>query len=92
MHSLNNTALESNKYMKINFDRGNLSSDADLLLVKEFAYKLGFDKILRSKFKTNDPTMFRIHKDDEDLWQMVYQILGAILKMTMRMNLPIILY
>ena len=77
MHSLNDTTLESNKYMKINFDGGALSSDAGLLLVKEFACKLGFDKILKSGFKTNDPAMFRIHKDDENLWQMVYQILGA---------------
>ncbi len=54
MHRLNDIALESNKYMKINFDGGDLSSDADLLLVKEFACKLGFDKILKSEFKTND--------------------------------------
>ena len=77
MLSLNDTALESNKYMKINFNGGDLSSDAGLLLVKEFACKLGFDRILKSGFKTNDPALFRIHKDDENLWQMVYQILGA---------------
>lgn len=63
--------------MKINFDGGYLSSDAGLLLVKEFACKLGFDKILKSEFKTNDSAMFRIHKNDETLWQMVYQILDA---------------
>lgn len=77
MHSLNDTALESNKYLKINFDGGDLSSDAGLLLVKEFACRLGFDKILKSEFKTNGSSMSRIHKDDENLWQMVYQILGA---------------
>ena len=75
--SLNDTALESNKYMKINFDGGELSSDAGLLLAKEFTYKLGFDKILKANFKTNDSALFRIHKDNENLWQMVYQILGA---------------
>ena len=63
--------------MKINFDGGDLSSDAGLLLIKEFACKLGFDKILKSEFKTNDSAMFRIHKDNQNLWQMVYQILGA---------------
>lgn len=57
MHSLNDSALESNKYMKINFNGGDLSSDAGLLLVKEFACKLGFDKILKSGFKTNDPVL-----------------------------------
>lgn len=77
MHSLYDTALESNKYMKINFDGGDFSSDAGLLLVKKFACKLGLNKILKSRFKTNAPAMFRIHKDDENLWQLVYQILGA---------------
>ena len=37
MNSLKDTALESNPYMKINFDGGDLSSDAGLLLIKEFA-------------------------------------------------------
>ena len=63
--------------MKINFDGGNLSFDAGLLLVKEFAWKLGFDKILKSDFKTKDFAMLRLHTDDENLWQMVYQILDA---------------
>lgn len=63
LHNLNDTAIESNKYIKINFDGGSLSSDAVLLLVNESACKLGFDKILNSNFKTNDPAMFCIHKD-----------------------------
>ena len=53
MHSLNEIALESNKYMKVNFDGGALSSDAGLLLVKEFNCKLGFDELLKSDFKTS---------------------------------------
>ena len=77
MSILNTLSLESNKQMKINFNGGDLSSDAGLLLIKEFACKLGFEKILKSEFKTNDPAKVRIHKDDENLWQMIYQILGA---------------
>jgi hypothetical protein len=38
MHTLNDTVLESNKYMKINFNGGDLSSDAGLLLFKEFLF------------------------------------------------------
>lgn len=77
MNILNTISLESNKKIKINFDGGDLSSDAGLLLIKEFACKLGFVKILQSIFKTNDSASFRIHKDDQNLWQMIYQILGA---------------
>ena len=77
MSIVNTLSLESNKQFKINFLGGDLSSDAGLLLIKKFACKLGFEKILKSEFKTNDTAKTRIHKDDENLWQMVYQILGA---------------
>ena len=62
--------------MKINFDGGDLSSDAGLLLVKEFAAKIGFIKQIKNIFKTNDKSL-RIHKDDENLMQMIYQIISA---------------
>ena len=77
MSILNTLSLESNKQFKINFSGGDLSSDAGLLLIKEFACKLCFEKILKSEFKTNDSARTLIHKDNENLWQMIYQILGA---------------
>lgn len=77
MYSLNDTALECNKQLKINFNGGGLSSDAGLLLIKEFACKMGFVKTLKTTFKTNDSALFRFHKDDENLWQKIYQILGG---------------
>ena len=77
MSIVNTLSLESNKQFKINFSGGDLSSDAGLLLIKEFACKLGFEKILKSEFKTNDSAKMRIHKDNENFWQIVYQILGA---------------
>ena len=40
--------------IKINFDGGDLSSDAGLLLIKEFAAKIGFVKLIKKNFKTND--------------------------------------
>lgn len=80
MHSLNDTALESNRQIKINFDGGDLSSDAGLLLFKEFLFKLGFDKLLKKCFKTNDSASSRIHTDDKNLLQMIYQIFGAYFK------------
>ncbi|MBQ1688274.1 MAG: IS1380 family transposase, partial [Lachnospiraceae bacterium] len=76
MNSLNTLALESNKKIKINFDGGDLSSDAGLLLIKEFAAKLGFIKLVKNKFKTTDKAV-RFHKDDENLMQMIYQIIAA---------------
>ena len=39
MSIVNTLSLESNRQIKINFDGGDLSSDAGLLLIKEFVSK-----------------------------------------------------
>ena len=54
MSIVNTLSLESNRKIKINFDGGDLSSDAGLLLIKEFVSKLGMDKLFSQSFKTND--------------------------------------
>ncbi len=77
MNSLNTFALESNSQIKINFDGGDLSSDAGLLLFKEFLFKIGAVKLINHMFKTNDTAWFRIHKDDANLMQVIYQIISA---------------
>ena len=72
MSIVNTLSLESNRKIKINFDGGDLSSDAGLLLIKEFVSKLGIDKLLGKAFKTNDPALFRYHTDQKNLLQMIY--------------------
>ena len=67
MNILNTLSLESNRQIKINFDGGDLSSDAGLLLIKEFVSKLGIDKLFSRSFKTNDSALFRHHTDKENL-------------------------
>ena len=76
MISLNTLRLECNRKIKINFNGGDLSSDAGLLLIKEFAAKIGFLKLIKNKFKTNDKSV-RFHKDNENLMQMIFQIISA---------------
>ena len=51
MSIVNTLALESNRQIKINFDGGDLSSDAGLLLIKEFINKLGIDTLLKKRLK-----------------------------------------
>ena len=77
MNILNTVSLESNSKIKINFDGGDLSSDAGLLLFKEFLFKIGAVKLINRIFKTNDTAWFRIHKDDVNLMQVIYQIISA---------------
>ena len=74
MSIVNTLPLESNRQIKINFAGGDLSSDAGLLLIKEFVSKLGLDKLLGKAFKTND-SAFRYHTDQENLLQMIYMII-----------------
>lgn len=77
MYIVKDTALESNPYLKINFDGGDLSSDSGLLLIKEFAEKIGLVQLVYQLFQTNDSATFRIHIDPENLLQMIYQIIAA---------------
>ena len=77
MAIVNGIALESNKNLRVNFEGGNLSSDAGLLLLKEFNHKLGVDELLKRCFHTTDTAVRRRHKDHENLLQMLYQITAA---------------
>ena len=77
MSIVNTLSLESNRKIKINFDGGDLSSDAGLLLIKEFVSKLGIDKLFGQSFKTNDSALFRYHTDKENLLQMIYMIIAG---------------
>ncbi|MCI9488197.1 MAG: IS1380 family transposase, partial [Lachnospiraceae bacterium] len=70
MDILNTLSLKSNRQIKINFNGGDLSSDAGLLLIKEFATKIGFAKLIKKIFKTDDKSI-RFHKDNENLMQML---------------------
>jgi len=77
MYSLSDTTLESNRKLKFNFDGGDLSSDAGLILLKEFVSKMGFDRIVNEDFQTNDSATSRFHKDDANLLQVIYQVVSA---------------
>ena len=77
MSRVNTLSLESNRKIKINFDGGDLSSDAGLLLIKEFVSKLGIDKLFSQSFKNNDSALFRYHTVKENLLQMIYMIIAG---------------
>ena len=77
MHSLKEIQLLCNKQFKLNFKGGELSSDGGLLMIKEFLVALGIEKLIKDDFKTQDTASFRIHKDQDNLLQMIYQIFGT---------------
>lgn len=51
MSILNTFSLKSNKKIKINFNGGDLSSDGGLLLIKEFAARIGLIKSCEKAFQ-----------------------------------------
>lgn len=77
MTILNTISLKSNKQIKINFNGGELSSDGGMLLIKEFASRIGLIKLVNKLFKTNDHTTCRTHTDTENLMQLIYQIIAS---------------
>ena len=77
MSIISGITLESNKNIHLNFESGNLSSDAGLLLIREFIHKLGVDRLAKEIFHTTDPVRIRQHKDHENLLQMLFQIMAA---------------
>ena len=77
MYSLVETRLDCNNRIKINFDGGDLSSDTGMFLIKEFIHKVGFDKVIKNMFKTNDSATYRLHKDSENLLQEIYQTIAG---------------
>ena len=77
MNIVNEMSLNCNTNISINFDGGSLSSDSGMLLVKDFIHKIGLDHIVKKMFHTNDTATFRIHTDDENLLQTIYQIIAG---------------
>ena len=77
MKRIKDTALESNRKLKINFNGGDLSSDAGMHLIKEFVSKMGFDRCIKQVFHTKTNARVRVHTDDANLLQMIYQIQSA---------------
>ena len=77
MTIIHEARLECNKKFRVDFNGGNLSSDAGMLVLKEFYHKLGVPSLAKSMFHTTDPGHIRIHKDHENLLQMLYQITAA---------------
>lgn len=77
MNSILNNNLKFNSNIKFNFDGGDLTSDAGILLIKEFDYKLGFSEAIRNYFKISKDDSIRYHTNSDLVIQRIYQhILG----------------
>jgi hypothetical protein len=73
MTSLNDHTMDFNRRIKINFDGGDLTNDAGLLLYKEFDEKMGLSQMIQSMVVLNDPVQHDIHTNDSVIMQKIYQ-------------------
>ncbi len=46
-------------------------------MIREFTNKIGFDKVVKNMFRTNDTATFRFHADPENLLQEIYQTIAG---------------
>ena len=89
MNYFNTTSLEINRQIKINFDGGDLSSDAGLLLIKEFVSKLGIDKLFSKNALASQPTISRFHnRMDENTLNQFLSIARALRKKIYSIQMP----
>ncbi|MDQ0219503.1 IS1380 family transposase [Peribacillus cavernae] len=73
MTSLNDQTMDFNRRIKVNFDGGDLTSDAGLLLYKEFDEKIGLSELIQSTVHLNDPVEHDVHTNDSVIMQKIYQ-------------------
>ncbi|WP_047152870.1 IS1380 family transposase [Aneurinibacillus tyrosinisolvens] len=73
MKSVTEKSMDYNKRIKINFEGGNLTSDAGLLLYKEFDEKIGFSQTIRQMLKIKDPVSHHTHTNEDVMIQKIYQ-------------------
>ena len=77
MSIVNTLSLESNREIKLNFDGGDLSSDAGLLLIKEFAAKKSLASqptISRFFTRMDKDTLLQFDDIDKSLRDIIYAI------------------
>ncbi|MBA3924077.1 MAG: IS1380 family transposase [Nostocaceae cyanobacterium] len=73
MSILQEYSLNFNPRMKVNFEGGDLTSDAGLLLYKSFDHKLGFSKTVKELLVVNDNVIHRDHPNSDVVIQKIYQ-------------------
>lgn len=73
MASLQECSMNFNPRMKINFDGGDLTSDAGLLLYKEFDHKLGLSEAVKQMLVVHDSVQHRDHPNSDVVIQKIYQ-------------------
>jgi len=73
MDTITQKELDFNSYLKVNFEGGNLTSDAGMLLYKEFDEKIGFGKTIKNNLNIEDDINHKQHENEDVILQRIYQ-------------------
>ncbi|GMA66235.1 transposase (plasmid) [Alicyclobacillus fastidiosus] len=73
MKSVQEYVMNFNSRMKMNFQGGDLTSDAGLLLYKEFDHKLGLSESVEELLVVHDSAFHREHPNSDVVLQKMYQ-------------------
>jgi len=77
VNSVQEYRMNFNPLMKVNFNGGDLTSDAGLLLYKSFDYKLGLSQTIKELLVVNDSVVHRDHPNADVVIQKIYQHVGG---------------
>lgn len=73
MTSINEQTMNFNKSIKVNFDGGDLTSDAGILLYKEFDVSIGLSQAINKTVHIKDQKSHHTHQNNEMIMQKIYQ-------------------
>lgn len=77
MNIVQDYTMNFNTRMRVNFNGGDLTSDAGLLLYREFDQRLGLSSAVKDLLVVNDPVFHRDHQNSDVVLQKVYQHLAG---------------
>lgn len=73
MTSINEQTMHFNKSVKVNFEGGDLTTDAGLLMYKEFDDKIGLSQAINETVHIKDERSHHTHQNNEMIMQKIYQ-------------------
>lgn len=73
MNSVQEFTMDFNPKMRVNFNGGDLASDAGQLLYKEFDHRMGLSDAVRDQLVVHDSVLHRDHSNSDIVLQKVYQ-------------------
>lgn len=73
MTIVNEKSMNFNKRVKVNFDGGDLTGDAGILLYKEFDHVIGLSRTIEETVHIKDNVIHRTHENDSVIMQKIYQ-------------------